>query len=233
VSTGRDRQIWSGDGQAREPVWTRDGIFFYRDFDLWAVEPRRPGVAHRIGPNPPSRPSSESPPVFFGAIANGAAWALVPSVPSRNGPVTNDVVLRMNMADGTVTRWYQAPPGSTLSVLGLDAQGRLLLGIADPMRRVGNLAYELAARGILLLAGRDQAIPVPLPDPALAPDRAFADAHGVWISGADALWLLRDGRLTRVATVPARLRPRSGFSQLPGEPAPAVGPAAVVMGACT
>lgn len=234
VSTGRDRQLWSGDGQARHAVWSREGIFLEIRFDLWMVDPGRPGVAHRVGPNPPSTPGPGRGPVSFGLVANGAAWALIPSVPPTNGPFTNDVVLRMDLADGTVSRWYQAPPGNTLSVLGLDAAGHALLSVADPMRQVGNIGYSLPAKGMLLLAGRDEAVPIALPDPALAPDTAFTDVHGIWVSGADSLWLYRDGSLTRVATIPARLLPPTPRLELPpGAPGPSRGSAAVVLGPCS
>lgn len=234
VSTGQDRELWSGDGQAGEPVWTPQGIFFSQNFALWAVDPGRPGLARRVGPNPPSRPGPGHSPPLFGSIANGAAWALATSAPVVNGPVTNDVVLRMDLADGTVTKWYQAPPGNTLLILGLDEQGRPLLGVADSPQQIGNLGYELPARAMLLLAGRNQAVQIPLPNPALAPDGGFRDAHGVWIMGADALWLYRDSQLREVATIPPPMRPPAPRISLPpGAPAPALGAAAVVLGPCT
>jgi hypothetical protein len=237
VGAGRDRPVWSGDGQARDVQWAREGIFFNRidrGFDLWSVDPGRPGSAHRVGPNPPIEPGPGQPPVFFGAVANGTAWALVPSAFSGNGSVTNDVVLRMDLADGTISRWYQAPPGNTLTILGLDGGGHPLLGVADPMSQVGNIGYEHPAKAMLLLSGRDQAVPIALPDPSLGPDGALTDAHGTWVAGADALWLYRDGRLVRVATVPARLRPPTPRLSLPpGAPGPARGSAAALLGPCT
>ena len=235
VGGGRDRPLWSGDGQAREVAWTREGVFFYRNFDLWTVDPGRPGVADRVGPNPPSRPPGPGhPSVFFGSIANGTAWALDSSAPIGDGPFTYDVVLRMDLADGTVSRWYQAPPGNTLTILGVDGEGHPLLVVADPMREVGNIVYPMPAKAMLLLAGPDRAVPIALPDPALEPGGALTDAHGTWIVGADALWLYQDGRLVRVATLPARLRPPTPRVSLPaGAAGGARGSVAVLLGPCT
>jgi type IV secretory pathway protease TraF len=236
VASGRDREVWNGDGQAMVLEWSDAGIAFERtgaDLGAWLVDPGRPSSARRVGPHLPGSPAGGLPPARFGRFGRGAAWGVTSSASPSNGAVANDLVQRLDLADGAVSTWYQAPPGRTAWIIAMDAGGRPLVAVADAPRTIDGVWYASPATALLLLSAPGQATPVALPDPNLHPDSAFSDAHGTWVTAPGSLWLYRDGRLVRVARVPAGLFPASRTPSPPaGAPVRTAGALLSVAGPC-
>jgi hypothetical protein len=241
IRTGRERKLWTGPGQAMLIRWAPEGVYLDRLFlrgdenSLWLVDPVRPSAAHEVGPNPPQVSSIGSAgPLMFGTIGQGAAWAITAShpPPPPGGAVHNDELVRMDLRDGSVTTWLRVP-GREVRVLGIDPSGRPLIGLSPPSIDVGGVVYPQFVDALALVTGRDQAVPVAMPDPGAQPDFPFTDAHGTWLAGPGSLWLYRAGRLEKVASVPATVaRPEPQPSLPAGVPGQRPGALLIPLGPC-
>ena len=233
VTTGRDRQVWNGEGAGQVLGWGPGGVYFtrqpvtvsgVRSPELWVVDPANRAGSHRVGP------------AGFQRIAGGAAWGTV------YGPVTNDAagspigappsrIDRMDLRDGSVTTWYTAPAGLSASVAGVDGQGHPVLFVnmsekgqagppsssnpqpgvpSNPASWGGNPAPTvLPPPQVLLLTGPNQTRTISAgSDTAFRPNvPASGDSHGIWLSVPGSLWLYRNGSLTKVAAIPSGLFP--------------------------
>ena len=269
IATGRARQLWSGETSGQVVGWGPGGVYFSRlatgqtgpvSPELWVVDPANPAAGHRVGPNPPqSQASDPAMPTKYGSfvrIAGGAAWGFTyvkPSAPSPSyvpGPGTID---RMDLRDGSVSTWYTAPDGKSVSIAGADAQGHpvLFLNVMGKPQ-----AADAAGSGIvttpylppppevLLLTGPNQTRTIASgSDSAFRPNLTLSDAHGTWFSSPGSLWLYRNGSLNKVADVPAELFPTptpppgvtGKGSVVPGSPPPGypTGVTLSLAGACT
>jgi hypothetical protein len=239
VARGSDRALWTGPGQALLDVWTAGGIYLNLlsstgpGSRLWVVDPARPAGAHAVGPNPPQ---AGPHPTLFGQVVGGAAWTIAASREPAAGSsvVVNDELVRMDLRSGSLTTWFQAPAGLDIGLLAFDRAGRPLVGLAPASIEVENVIYPLPVRSLALVTGRGASRPVAMPDPDLEPDGGFADEHGIWLTGPGSLWLYRNGRLTKVAGVSARVAPPARQPAYPaGVPAPRRGAALHVAGPCT
>lgn len=250
AATGKARQLWSGESSGQVLGWGPGGVYFSRlatgqtgpaSSELWVVDPANSAAGHRVGPNPPQSQASDpaTPTRYqnFVRIGGGAAWGVTyvaPAAPSPSyvpGPSTID---RMDLRDGSVSTWYTAPDGKSVSIAGADAQGHPVL-----FQNVNVKAQAAAAAGggavpspnlppppeVLLLTGPNQTLTIASgSDPAFRPNLTLSDAHGTWFSNPGSLWLYRNGTLTKVADVPADLFPT------PTPPPGATGKGGVVPG---
>lgn len=227
IASGKDRTLWQGEGMAQVMGWSGSLIVFTRqEFqamagpsapEVWGVDAAG-GTAHRIGPNPAPAPGSGP---YYGGISlvgGGAAWSIMPrpgaTLPAPEGAnlkayLGPGIVSRIDLRDGTVTPWYTAPTGSTVSLLGLDASGHPIVTLFQ-IPNAGQPApgYRPPAPRVLLLTGRDQAQPInPGGDPAAVLGGVSGDSHGIWFSTPGQIWLYRNGSLRKVADVPAGIFP--------------------------
>lgn len=269
VATGKARELWSGETSGQVLGWGPGGVFFNRQAtspagpgggELWVVDPANPARAHRVGPNPPQSQASDptAVPIYktFVRIAGGAAWAVTfgkPATPSPNYVAPPGTVDRMDLRDGSVSTWYTAPEGVSVSIAGADAQGHPVLflnvipkGLAPSAEGSGTVPrpYLPPPPEVLLLTGPNQTHTIASgSDPAFRPNLVLTDSHGMWFSSPGSLWLYRNSELTRVADVPADLFPpptpppgAAGKGSLsPGSPPPGL-PAGVTLslaGPCT
>jgi hypothetical protein len=227
IAGGKDRQVWTGDGNSSMTGWAQGGIYFTKQnygagssygSEVWVVDPGNPAAAHRVGPNPPVTNNVGPPSMYFSQISGGAIWGMgySPPVPmpqggSYSGP---DRITRMDLKDGTVTTWYTAPEGRQVAVMGLDGQGHPILNVstipAKPAAPAPGATPDMSTYvyppppRVLLLTGPDQVVEIADgSNQALRPTSVFGDAHGIWITAPGSLWLYSKGALKKVADVPA------------------------------
>ena len=244
VARGTDRKLWSGTGYTQMIGWGPGGVYFALQqmdagkgpsvaTEVWVVDPASPSAAHRVGPNPPQAapaPNEAFMPMFqFGTrIAGGAAWTVKPGasqgpIPPGGGSVvvTPSQVLRMDLKDGSLSAWFTAPDGTSLSIAGTDQQGRPILFIRTNPKAVlmtpansgaavkepPEVMYPPPPR-VLLLTGANQTVEISNgSDSAFRPLSASGDTHGIWFASPGTLWLYRHGSLAKVADIPASLFP--------------------------
>jgi hypothetical protein len=191
IASGKEQQIWTGDGDIRPLAWTDDGIYVDRNGSVWLVDPAAPAKAHRVGPNPVDNLRyGGSMFVWFG---HGAAWGVSGSnraLIGANRPEFADQVDRLNLADGTLTTWFRAPAQRWVRILGLDTVGRPFLGLEEPPAAVGSAIYPHERDELLLLlTGTGQTMTIAAAGAGLRPRGATTDSHGTWITAAGSLWL--------------------------------------------
>ena len=147
-------------------------------------------------------------------LGGGAAWVTAQDpVPAgvKGGP---NLVLRMDLREGTVSTWYTTGPGNVVLIDGVDAGGRPLLSVV-PLSSPGARPTPV----VLLLTGANQTTTIG-PDPGLLSVTTYGDRHGTWITGYGSIWLYADGQLRKLATVPDGLFP--GPQPKPGGVAPPI-----------
>jgi len=235
VSTGRDRQLWSGESSGQVLGWGPGGIYFSRQpvnqagpasAEVWVVDPANPARGHRVGPNPPqsqaSDPAQPTISLSLQKIAGDAAWGIA-SGPVANVNAGSPIVApparidRMDLRDGSVTTWYTAPDGMGVSLGGADAQGHPVLflnvgGKGQPVPAPSSGSNPTPSvqppTQVLLLTGPNQTRTIADgSDAAFRPTVTASDSHGIWFSSPGSLWLYRNGSLTKVADVPSDLFP--------------------------
>jgi hypothetical protein len=233
VATGRDQQVWSGDGAAQVLAYASSGIYFSASTylgpaqDIWVVDPGRPGPAHRVGPNPAPPPPSPVKPSFgpstfftlvspLGIFGMGFSSPADPTQPPT-GAIGPDRVIRMDLNTGTVSTWFVNPSGGTVALLGLDSQGHPLIGVAKeppPPPSPGPNGWttyggKSLPNQVLMLTGENQSTEIASGgDSSFLPVTAIGDAHGVWISVPGSVWLYdRAAGLRKVFSVPDSLFP--------------------------
>jgi hypothetical protein len=139
----------------------------------------------------------------------------------------------MDLRDGSLTTWFQAPAGSEIGLLAFDPGGRPLVGIAAAGVEIGNAFYRRPVRSLVLVTGRDAWTPVAMPGSDLEPTDVFTDAHGVWLTGPGSLLLYRNGTLVKVADVGPGIAPPERLPTYPaGVPTPRPGAVLTVAGRC-
>lgn len=209
IASGKEQQIWTGDGDVRPLAWTENGIYLERDGSVWLVDPAAPAKAHRVGPNPVDNVRHSTG--VFGWFGQSAAWVVSGSdraVVGANRPEFADQVDRLNLADGTLTTWFRAPAERWARILGLDADGHPFLGLEEPPATVGDIAYPHEPDELLLLlTSPGQTMTIAGAGAGLRPRAANTDSHGTWITASGSLWLYRNGTVSRVANVPDSLYP--------------------------
>lgn len=233
IASGKDRQLWTGDGNSQIVGWGPGGVYFTWQpmnvggpnvGELWAVDPGNPAGAHRVGPNPrPSPPSDPRAPTFSGSfsrIAGGAAWGVsyqmtgAPVNGSPPGPPPMQIQ-RMDLRDGTVTTWYAAQAGQVAFVAAIDTQGHPVVILTTyskgvppgPQSSPPPYVAPPPPRVVLLTAPNQMAEIASGSDESFRPTQAWSDSHGIWFSGPGSLWIYRRGTLTKVADVPSELFP--------------------------
>jgi len=243
IARATDRKLWSGAGFTQMIGWGPGGVYFMlqpaaggkgsRDMtEVWVVDPAKPGAAHRVGPNPPQpAPSSEADsPIFqFGTrIAADYAWSVKmgsarPPIPAGGGNVVRNPsqVIRMDLTDGSLSTWFTAAEGTSLSIAGMDAQGHPILTLIPTPRMV---APPTSTGGpvlppadvnyppppcVLLLTGPNQTVEIADgSNSEFRPSSAIGDRHGIWFNSPGSLWLYRPNGLAKIADVPISLFPR-------------------------
>jgi len=234
VATGRDQQLWSGEGAGQILAYVATGIYFIMSGylggpsqNIWVVDPARPGSARRVGPNPvppassPSQPSF-GPSTFYSLVSPLGIFGQGFNIPADTGkppagPILADRVLRMDLNTGAVSTWFVNPSGGTVVLLGLDAQGHPVIGAATgapPLPAEGSspkgpYAPMFLPHRLVLLTGENQFTELaPGTDVSFLPSTALGDAHGVWVSVPGSIWLYdRGAGLRKVFTVPDGLFP--------------------------
>ena len=209
AATGKDRALWREDSIVLVLGWTSDGAYFVRPASstgtgpqLWLLDPgsgRRRMVASDLEKN-------AGFPLFkaWSGMAEGAAW----SKTVANTRPSSDVLVRINLADGRASAWFNAGSATTLDVLGWDGQGRPYLAIGqNPVR-------------VALLEARDHARPIASNGFSWSvglSDNGVQDDHGFWVTGeSGSIWLFAGtGGLKRVAKVPVPPAAHPG-SDMPG-----------------
>jgi hypothetical protein len=232
IAGGKDRQVWTGDGNSSMLGWAQGGIYFTKQNygpssmsgpEVWVVDPASPAAAHRVGPNPPPATTSGSQ-NQFSQIGGGGVWSLswnqVPQ-PTATGSISYggpNIVMRMDLKDGTMSTWYTAPEGRAVAIMGMDAQGHPLLNVSIPPVKGAPPApgatpdpsafvYPPPPR-VLLLTGPDQVLEIADgSNQSMRPVSVFGDAHGIWLTVPGSLWLYAKGSLKKVADVPAEQFP--------------------------
>jgi len=232
VATGRDQQVWSGDGAALVLAYASSGIYFSSSNyqgpgqSVWVVDPARPGSAHRVGPNPAPPPPSPTQPsfgpsTFFSLVSPLGIFGMGFSAsadPTKGGPIVPDRVIRMDLNTGAVSTWFVNPSGGTISLIGLDGQGHPLIGAAKeapppPPTEGSSGKYSYSPKflpnRLLQLTAENQFTEIaPGTDTSFLPVSAFGDTHGVWISVPGSIWLYdRAAGLRKVFSVPDSLFP--------------------------
>ena len=227
-----DRQLWQGTLGGSVLGWGPGGLYFRVSSlpppnangpgpaELWVVDPARPSAAHRVGPNP--QPQSGLPD-FGGSVVVGAggAWVTAQDQPSTTVKRGANLLLRMDLREGTVSTWYATDPTHAIAIAGTDAGGRPVLSVV-PLLPAGGRPTPT----VLLLTGANQATTIGT-DSGLLNAMAYGDGHGVWITSLGSIWLYADGQLRKLASVPAGLFP--GPPPKPGGPFP---PILQVVGPC-
>ena len=212
IGSGKDREIWRGDGNAGMMAWT-GAIYFQRTLrppatppapappPLMAVDPVT-GAVRTIVPH-----GYEGNLPFFGQIRGNYAWSAVMSTPPPAQPPPGmkfggpNTVLRLDLRDGTVTREFSSE-GMQVSIAGFDAAGRPILNVtplpvATPAP--GTTPAPVKVRTVVLTA-TDQAVEVGSPEMTMFPQSVQADSHGIWFSAGGFLWLHTDrGGTVKVA----------------------------------
>lgn len=198
--------------------------------EVWAADASG-GNAHRVGPNPPPpAPEPGKPPVYsfsgFGYIGSGGIWTMTANripqpVGAEGAPVKPsmvggpDTITRMDLATGTLSSWYTVPEGNTVAVVGLDEQGRPIISQSDPSEM---MKWKMAGTPpppgwtppppkFFVLTAKNQAAPISFPENSFSAGPMSSDSHGTWLSTPGQIWLLRSGKLTKVADVPEQLFP--------------------------
>ena len=255
LARGTDRKLWSGAGFTQLIGWGPGGVYFMFQpaaagkglgdtTEVWVLDLAKPNAAHRVGPNPPQpAPSSEADsPIFqFGTrIAGSYAWSVKigsarPPIPARGGSVVRNPsqVIRMDLNDGSISTWFTAAEGTSLSIAGMDSQGHPILAVMPIAKMVAppdssggqvtppaDVIYPPPPR-VLLLTAPNQAVEIADgSNSGFRPSSAIADRHGVWFNSPGSLWLYSQGGLAKVADIPASLFPRP--TPPPGAPTPNV-----------
>jgi len=157
IASGKDGVLWEAAGSPTGPnvlTWLPGGIYFSAVLvsaagrnttplpALYVSDPNHAGPPRRVGPNPPPPPPTPGQPNYsglevFSLVGGGAAWTTSYRVPKqapspKNPPSTGafgpDRVLRMDLRDGSVSTWYKVNEPDLISLMGLDGQGRPILG---------------------------------------------------------------------------------------------------------
>lgn len=263
IASSKDRVLWEAAGSPLGPntplTWLPGGIYFSAILvpaagpnttplpAVYVSDPNHASPPRRLGPNPePPPPTPGQPyysgPTLFTLVGGGAAWATgnrVPKqAPSPNNPPTPgdsgpDRILRMDLRDGSMSTWYQVSEPDLISLVGLDGQGRPILGsIQLNLKAVPQPGvFVTPVARLLLLTGPSQTLEIN----AGIPDFHFgsmpsADSHGIWFGSWNSVWLYTvTSGLRQVANIPAGvfpspspppgLQPKGG---VPGSPPPGV-----------
>lgn len=180
---------------------------------------------HVVGPNPPPQPPTPgqpypSSPDVFGLVGGGAAWATgyraPKQAPSPNNPPSPgasgpDRVLRMDLRDGSVSTWYKVSEPDLISLVGLDGQGRPILGFVQLDRKAEPQpgVYVPPVARLVLLTGPNQTLEISAGNPDFHfGSMPLADSHGIWFGSWNSVWLYTvTGGLRQVANIPAGLFP--------------------------
>jgi hypothetical protein len=122
----------------------------------------------------------------------------------------------MDLRDGSVSTWYSVGAPDMISLTGLDAQGRPIVGLvqlslkAAPQQGV----YVPPVSRYMLLTGPNQIVEINAGHPDFhAGTMPWADSHGIWFGSWNSVWLYTvAGGLRQVADVP------SGTFPIPSPP---------------
>jgi hypothetical protein len=224
VASGKDRQLWSGDGAPQVLTYLTGGIYFMKSgpttqgSDIWVVEPANVAAAHRVGPNPPPPPPapgkpSYGPSPYYNLIGPLGAFGQGFNMPADGPPagaIYPDRVVRMDLATGAVSTWFVNPSGGPTTLLGLDGRGRPVVGVSkeappkpDPDGSVKPGAFKYIPNRVLLLTGPNQATEIaPGTDMSFMPVSVAGDTHGVWFGVPGSVWLYdSNGSLRKVFSV--------------------------------
>jgi len=238
IALGTDRKLWSGAGFTQLIGWGPGGVYFMFQpagegkgagdrTEVWVADLATRSAAHRVGPNPPQpAPASEADsPIFqFGTrIAGSYAWSLKigsarPPIPAGGGNVARNPsqVIRMDLNDGSLSTWFTAAEGTSLSIAGTDSQGHPILTVMPTKRLVAppnspgqvppaDVIYPPSPR-VLMLTGPNQTVEIADgSNSEFRPSSVIGDRHGIWFNSPGSLWLYRQGGLTKVADIPASL----------------------------
>jgi len=243
MALGTDRKLWSGAGFTQLIGWGPGGVYFMFQpagegkgagdrTEVWVAGLATRSAAHRVGPNPPQpAPASEADsPIFqFGTrIAGSYAWSVKigsarPPIPAGGGNVARNPsqVIRMDLNDGSLSTWFTAAEGTSLSIAGIDSQGHPILTVMPTPRMVAppnspggqvtppaDVIYPPPPR-VLLLTGPNQTVEIADgSNSEFRPSSVIGDRHGIWFNSPGSLWLYRQGGLTKVADIPASLFPQ-------------------------
>jgi len=127
----------------------------------------------------------------------------------------------MDLNDGSLSTWFTAAEGTSLSIAGIDSQGHPILTVMPTPRMVAppnspggqvtppaDVIYPPPPR-VLLLTGPNQTVEIADgSNSEFRPSSVIGDRHGIWFNSPGSLWLYRQGGLTKVADIPASLFPQ-------------------------
>ena len=126
------------------------------------------------------------------AVTAGSAWGTDADLPSGM-PL---LLTRLDLTTGQTTRWGSFDDNATL--LGFDAVGWPVMTLGDIDGAVVVLPSAGVMRGVARLV-----LPLRPGYDHYAPAGALGDAHGIWLTGADGIYLSVDGNATKVSSVHA------------------------------
>jgi hypothetical protein len=106
------------------------------------------------------------------------------------------VLTRLDLATGQTTRWGTFDGNARL--LGFDAVGWPVMTLGD----VDGAVVVMPSAGVMRPVAR-LVLPPRSPHNDYAPAGALGDAHGIWLTGADGIYLSVDGKATKISSVRA------------------------------
>jgi hypothetical protein len=203
VVTGVDRVIYSGNMVYSVVDFAAEGIYL----TAAAPEGRPRGLWLEDPAGGPARLISST--IVAPAVGGGAAWGLdfnsadpSPAPGGMEGPVNR--VLRIDLSSGASTPWFYRP-GANIYTVGVDANGRPLVGADFPPSPTDMNGRDTAELWLVTSATSATRLFVGTGVPY--PSRLAAiDSYGVWFDGSyghggGTVWLYEGGSLQTVATV--------------------------------
>ena len=181
------KKIGSVPGRVRLIAYLKDGIYL-----------DQAGVVLRLDPatgRSVELPSRTPPPGFIAWfwITSAGVWSSLIAVPNQED---QDPVLSMSLTDGSITRWYVAPPKRSVSIVGFVTPSEPLLVEFDTF----NMEYPLL-NGVTLMLLTATQVTQPLDmDPAIDPF-GVTDSFGLWLGSPGRVWLYDRAGLIPMADV--------------------------------
>jgi nucleoid-associated protein YgaU len=176
VRTGRESQLTADGSGAWHPVgWQPAGIYAIQATSagphpgLWLV------------PYPSGSPKRVTDLGYWEAVGPGAAYGYMESMPPTD---TSFAIVRLDLASGTITKWFYEAGQRGPWIAGFD--------------RVGAPVIQQSIAVYLVPA----ALQPQVLTPSTKTTTAYGDSWGLWLGSNDGLSLFAGGQLTQITSTP-------------------------------
>lgn len=195
ASSGRDTIVFSGSPSFEVVDVTTDAIYLTQVGIGYTPTARGLYRLNQSGGSPQLMPGSDLPtdPFSWTLVGMDSAWAVGFASGNVDRMGSGDRLIRYDLRSGATDVWLDTDPSNAISIIGVDTSARPIV-VVSPYATAGG---EQPSFVVSVVTGKSATKQIAAM-PAGPGSPWIADAHGIWMSASDAIWLYQpDGTLTR------------------------------------